>query len=495
MAFNTLEYLAAGKVDFVYRQTTYDRDHLIELVRNANNRNEIINGFLPLLIDDQYKFCFEIIYDIEEYKDSTLYIINKYLNYKALGKDKIKNILYNTSWGKNYLIEHINEVLKDSEEVLLIIFEYIFNDLDNNYDLVKLFYLNTNLHIRYLFMNYIIVHHPELISVIYDDFTKYLTSVTYQENEQLSFFPDLMDAKDICNLAISVFNSSLDKDIWYKLKEYILENYKENYLASNLLSYEKEPLGYARMYTLVRNPEKTAEFTKDATRLFDTSKDYKLPIYLKYSELIARDILERFETLISMYQIPNVDLSSNSVLQSVLGQGLEQKLRLYTEKYLDLSKSKETGYITSGATSGCFRLGDFVIKLVQTKWSCEPIICPDLYLIIKNLEEDLIRDDKGIVLAGLEVQRYLSKSANHVSDEILRLFQEELKRLGYYSLDTFINGTCGDNCMLLDSYLDADHPNPESLPDWFKATPIVLVDRDDIYKLTNRHPRHRHSRY
>ena len=40
----------------------------------------------------------------------------------------------------------------------------------------------------------------------------------------------------------------------------------------------------------------------------------------------------------------------------------------------------------------------------------------------------------------------------------------------------------GDNCMILDSYKDADHPNPELLPEWFKEIPLVLVDRDRIYK-------------
>ena len=37
--------------------------------------------------------------------------------------------------------------------------------------------------------------------------------------------------------------------------------------------------------------------------------------------------------------------------------------------------------------------------------------------------------------------------------------------------------------MLLDSYMDADCNNPELLPDWFKQYPVVLVDRDLVYKL------------
>ena len=35
--------------------------------------------------------------------------------------------------------------------------------------------------------------------------------------------------------------------------------------------------------------------------------------------------------------------------------------------------------------------------------------------------------------------------------------------------------------MLLDTYRDADCPNPEKVPVWFKQYPLVLVDRDRIY--------------
>ena len=49
MAFNTLDYLKEGKVEFVFHCTQYDYNHLIENVRKSPNRIEIINGFLPIL--------------------------------------------------------------------------------------------------------------------------------------------------------------------------------------------------------------------------------------------------------------------------------------------------------------------------------------------------------------------------------------------------------------------------------------------------------------
>ena len=61
MAFNTIEYLRDGKVDFVYNLTSYDYNHLIALVRKQTNRIEIINGFLPKLRENLPNFCFDII--------------------------------------------------------------------------------------------------------------------------------------------------------------------------------------------------------------------------------------------------------------------------------------------------------------------------------------------------------------------------------------------------------------------------------------------------
>lgn len=492
MAYNTIEYLKHGKVNFVFSLTSYDYDNLIKYIRSNPERNIIVKGFLKKLIDKHYRFCFAIIYDMDEYQKETLYILNKYLSFNYLTKEHLLNLLSNTSWGKKYIIDHINEVITKDEDTLNEIFNFIFQNLDNNYDLIKIFYLHENLHLRYLFMTYILEHHPELINVIYDDFTKYLTSVTYQENEQLTFLPTLMDMEDICNLAILAFKNLPDKNIWLSLKEYILANYPENTLAGQLLAYDQIKLSESS-YTFKRNPEKINEFNKDADRLFKSSIDAQFTIYHHYSEVVSKTLIEEFGQKIAMFQKPNTDPKWDFTLAGIFDHHLGRKLQSYVEKYLDLSHSKETGYISSGATLSCYRLGDYVIKLIKTKWSYEDVICPNIYLIAKNYEEDYVRDKNGIVVAGLEVQKYLSRPAKNVPSYVFTQFSNELHKLGYYNMDTLINGTCGDNCMLLDTYKDADTRRPENLPTWFKQYPIVLVDRDDIYRLENTHPKHRHN--
>ena len=87
MAYNTIEYLKHGKVNFVFSLTSYDYDNLIKYIRSNPERNIIVKGFLKKLIDKHYRFCFAIIYDMDEYQKETLYILNKFSNISS-------NVLY-----------------------------------------------------------------------------------------------------------------------------------------------------------------------------------------------------------------------------------------------------------------------------------------------------------------------------------------------------------------------------------------------------------------
>lgn len=168
------------------------------------------------------------------------------------------------------------------------------------------------------------------------------------------------------------------------------------------------------------------------------------------------------------------------------------------DKYLSLSKRNDYEYIKKGSTCACYRIGDYAFKLSHFKWSYEKEICPNLYIILKNLEEHFVRDKQDMVVAGLEVQKFLTKPlacTQRVLEEIMTFLRSELKRLGYYNTDTLINGSCGDNVMFLDSYKDADALNLELLPPFFKKYPAVYIDRDRFYKLDNEYPKQFRSSY
>ena len=331
-------------------------------------------------------------------------------------------------------------------------------------------------------MKYLFSHNSNLTFLFYDDLTKYLTSITHQVGEQLTITPEYMDIEDICELAFTIFDNKL-YDLYNDIKEYIFANYKTNSLAHLLLKrkviYESEI-----SYRYVRNYEGEKEVAKDANRYFMTASKSRVIMSNNYSNRISREPIEAFARETRYFQRNN-ELDTNYSFY-IDAFGLSRKLSELVTKYLDLSDEKDYVFINSGTTSSCYRIGDYVFKLDKTKYSYEDIICPDLYIILPNLEEVFIRDDDGIVEAGIEVQKYLFRSASHVPNYVIEEYERELNRLGYYITDILIGGACGDNCRLLEDYHESGNLNP---PDWFKEYPMVLVDRDRVYKLENKHPK------
>lgn len=486
MTFNALEYLEEGKVDFIFALTQYDYEYLIENIRSSGKRVAIINGFLPNLKDILPRFCFQVIYDIDEFKEEIKKLLEEYNPLKKFlqnfNEDFFISFITNSSLSFEYLEQNFNEILIQFIDKLDFVFEFLFRNYDRALPLLKKLSIHSDLHIRYLFMKYLIINNPNLISYFYNDITKYLTDETYEEFEQLSFLPKFMKVEDVCDLAFVIFNENKDYELWFKIKEFILSNYPYNDLGYRLLKLKEEAAG-ENSYRLVRNQAGIKEFHQDSERLFQTASKGKIEMLYRYSATISRELLEAYKSqLIYFKQNGTLD---NAYIH-LERYGLAHTLNLFVEKYLDLSSDKSHEFILDGSTSSCYRIGDFAFKLVHFKWSYEQQICPNLYVILPNLEEKLIRDEKGIVLAGIEVQKYLARDTKDVPLHIFDKLGQELRKLGYYTTDTFVNGICGDNCRLLNSYLDSGNSNP---PDWFKEYPVVLIDRDRIYSLDNKWPK------
>lgn len=473
MAFITTDYLKQGKVDFVFGLTPYDYENVIELVRNDVDKNAIIKGFLPSLLDDYSSFCFAIIYDNNEFEKETKYLLSKGLK---LSDEQIINVLKNTSWGKDYIYEHKEELIPSlKDETINELFSIIFSKFNDYQNYIAYFKIHQNLHIRYLFMKFIVENEPYKLSFIYDNFLNYLTSYTHQEFEQLTFLPELMDVFDISALAYSVLKSNLDRQYFDELKEFILVNYESNDLAKLLLEAKEVPLS-SSSWTLEQDEEGVEEFKSDANRLFETSATYKLYILEKYSSLIKDEVLNSFARKMSIFR-----KEDRVLLDRIFYHNLGKYVLDYIDKYLSFSKDETCEYLSKGTTAVVYRLGDFVLKLIRTKWSYEDIICPNKYFIIKNLEEIYVRNDRGIVSAGIEVEQYLKRDVSDVPKYIFNYILDAIEKSGLLWTERYRSGTWIENCRLLNSYLDADCNNPHILPDWFKEYPAVIIDRDRFY--------------
>lgn len=487
MAFNTIEYLKKGKVDFVFSLTPYDKESLINYIREADDKNEIIEGFLQKVIDKEPYFCMQIIHDNENYSKEVISMLEKGMH---LPEEMILNILTNTSWGIEYFYPRLEEIEKDFKEdtypKLFMLFMAKYQEFGK-----YIYYYKThpNLHIRFLFMKFLLEYFPCFFEDIYPDFMAFLTSVNYQEYEQLTFLPELMANEDICALALLILKSEYKDKYFAKLKEYIMNNYPHNDLATVLLRPELVAIDEG-IFQMVRNEKGISEFSKDANSLFLASAKEKFYIAKNYPSLIAKDILEHYLAYYKRFREKD-----NYVLLSIHSYELGDLLMRLIDKYLSLSKDQTWRFIGSGTTASVYQMGEYVLKLINTKWSYADVICPDLYLIIKNLEEVYIREQTGVVACGIEVQPYLRKEATGVSKGFVKRFEAELNKLGYKTTDELMGGVCGDNCRLLDSYLDANCSHPENLPDWFKQTPMVLVDRDRIFPVEEEYVRQLSSGY
>ena len=477
MAFNTLEYLEQGKIDFLNSIPLNDRENLINLIRQSPKRNKIIEGFLDKAKEINPRFCLDVIYDIEEFKEDTFSLVNELCTEDAIyfSNEKLMNILRRTSWGEEYILNNFDKILKTKSEFLHLFLPYVFGNLKKSQEFKNILAFHKDLHIRATFMIYLVKHHYDEINQVYDDIMKYLTSYTHQEFEQMTFTPELMRFDDISLLAVCFLKQN-DLNTFMRLKEYILKNYHQNDLAYQLLTEKDKKL--------------EREFLNDINRLFTTSYDYQFIIYERFSKKLSQELLMSFKKFLSHFTSYEY---YDFIIENLFYHGLGHDLQTYVDKYLSLSKRLDSEYLKSGSTATCYRIGDFVFKLSRMKWSYEDIICPNLYIIHKNLEEKFVRDKEGHVLAGLEVQKYLTKSLKDYPEDIQKEIQfflsKELERLGYYNTDTIINGNCGDNCMLLDNFKDADIKRLELVPEFFKKYPAVYIDRDRFYKIDNKSPK------
>lgn len=373
-------------------------------------------------------------------------------NEKDLIISDVYNLLY--SENKNEIISNMYYFLTKNDDYASIIINYFLINYNDNKDIVYKISRNRNLHIRYLFMSALIKNYNNLLNDIYPNIISQLKTKT-----------KLMDNKEICKLAI-LFYKNNDLLNYYKIKKFILENYKYNYLASNLIELD----------------ENDNEFINNVEEYYNSSIDKKLYIYKYYSEYLSKEIKDDMSSKIKYFLEPEQDFRP---IDRVYEDGLGDKFNELVEKYLSLSKDNTYELLDKGSVTWVYKIGDYVFKISKQKYSCEDIICPNCFMIIKNNEEIYLRNKNNEVYLGIEVQKYLTKKIEKFNYRCADEFEKHLKEQGYYVDDTLVYG----NLRVLDSYLDADTTNVDDLPDWFKKRPIVLVDRDLVFKLDNKNPK------
>lgn len=171
-------------------------------------------------------------------------------------------------------------------------------------------------------------------------------------------------------------------------------------------------------------------------------------------------------------------------MEEIFNRGMGDDFFHLLKKYSAISEDALIGYDNGlGSVTDFFKAGNFGVKFISGVhhfFSIEERYHP-CFLVNKVLEEKVYYDEDGYLLGILQVGQRLFRPLK--DKKLEKLFEDELERLGYFVYDALIER---DNLYYLNDYHDADFDNPETLPEWFKENPVVLVDLDLMFKIEQR---------
>lgn len=98
---------------------------LLDMIKNNKNRKIIIHYILDNYTDRYLLFCFELIYDLDEFKEETLYFLENRRCKMLLQTNILINFIKNTSYGKKYVLDNLDYVLNNCSSNLDTIVKYL----------------------------------------------------------------------------------------------------------------------------------------------------------------------------------------------------------------------------------------------------------------------------------------------------------------------------------------------------------------------------------
>lgn len=471
-----IEKLANGDLEFL-QEDKYSNIFLIEEIRKMKDREEFIRKFLSddVMRENPY-FIFNIIYDIDGFEKETKELLTYVDGYLSnLNTDKFYNLLNNTKWGSKYILDNFDKLIVDrKEQKVEILVKKIYNGDPLKELFISRFLSDSDLHRRALFIKYSVLYFPKEAEILFENID-YIFEYRYIDTEQREIIVK-MDQSDVSKIIFTYLHSDFNKNIFEKLKKYLISNYKNNDLAELLV-----PDSYQGLTEITERA-----FISNVDQLFQTSRRHQYFIINRYGGFLCKQILDEYNNIMRLskaYETNGGKSIMCPAINELYSYELGNDLKRIVDQYLSLSKTDQICYISSGSKSSTFRVGDYAIKIGHGKWSRESVVCPRIYLYLKNLEEYFIRETNDEIVANLEVQPYLSKRPYQLSDEQRENFISELEKTGYYTTDLITLKGDGANFGILNDYRDADCDNAELLPESFKAFPLVSHDRDLVYKI------------
>lgn len=381
-------------------------------------------------------------------------------NFEFLLDAHIFNVfIYLEDWPYEWVLDNINKFIipennaNYTEHIYIIMKKAIGR---GDYQTLKLLAYNKDLRIVRSVMKDLSFEFPRIFKECYElDVLKYIHSYDNDGN-----VISTIEERHLSEIAANLADYEETLCIYYVLRNYILNNFKYNSIALNLL-----------------NNYGCNILADEINLLFSSQNIGKYVLSINYCNYIDNDLLTSFDNQVKPFLKHQPDV----ILDILKEDGGTAFLDIAT-KYLELSNDKTVKYICGGTLSKCYRVGDYIVKVYSRRYMNKEFKVPRLFLISKKIEEIIEYDLDGNIEYGIEVQKCFKKPVNANRKDLLRLYRKELYNLGYFLGDCMVNGS-SPNVYYLDDYHEADCDDPESLPDWFKENPIVLVDIDVVYPI------------
>jgi len=458
-----------GDLDFLDTFSSTYIDAITKEIIDSPIREKILEEAFDFIYKKDPVIAFKI--SCKSPKFTNLWRRRLEMDYSVLfDYNALLDFLLYVDWSKKFVGEIVDKLILNSKTCGFAILRY--TERTKDYSLVKVIADHYNLDVRGLFIEELIDTHSHMLFNVYNDIIE-----CFIRRDKNGNVVKIMDEEKVSRIASLILIHGLGEDVYLQIRNFIFDNYDKNTLAAALDGYGKYSMD---VLTLNRDM-----LIRDIDELFISSKNYKYELYVRYSEYLNPFLLRDFKNKI----MPFVLIDSEAVSKIFLS-GLGDNFLEYVDKYLELSTgAKVIKDVGQGTCSRVFRIGDYVIKLSHKKWSMEDKLCPSGYLFAKNYEEDIVRKGNGEVTGAIEVQKYLTRPLMLQDYNVMINYQEALKEMGYYTKDVLTDDKSTPNCYYLDNYLDADCNNPDSLPEWFKRNPLVLVDRDLVFSIDNKKPK------
>lgn len=452
-----------GDYSFVDAIDAYDINVIFNDLERMSNKEQVIDAMFSALQKKFPIFAFYLVSKIEKYKNFTLDFLSRKENLTPGVLTHMEKLISYCSWFYSYVRSHLELLPSYGERIICLLLQRAYEIRDRV--TIKSLVESPDITIRSSCLSYVFESslRSELNTIYPGNLTDYFV-IKDKEGNVIDKIPE----EELSRCATFLFDYQFNEKLYMQIMQFILENYPDNHLLSYLLEeYSDDNLDHRKEF-----------LEKNIFLLYDSSCDAQLDIYNDFKHLLDERriyVLERF--------LQMVEPDQWEFIYGVFRRGLGNKILTYFHEYLRLSISQECKYVTGGSFSIVYRVGDWFLKISNGKSSYEDPLCPRSYLIVKNYDEYFIRSSNlEIIVAGIEVQKKAYRPLTKKDYEIENRFIAALAEEGYVSGDALARDAYS-NLWLLHDYHDADTDDPESLPEWFKKTPAVLVDHDLVFPI------------